>query len=136
VAAIIGDEVGPELIHDQRLQDRQLGPKLVRKWGQNSPAKPRIVTLPPPRGICQVTADAGRISTVVPKPLSHSSVIRCPGSLPYRHTAGRKLKVSVDNGIRQHQAASAPRRHRSRSASTPLGRLDRTYVIFVVLPTR
>src|ERR1019366_1983418 len=40
VAAIIGDEVGPELIHDQRLQDRQLGPKLVRKWGQNSPAKP------------------------------------------------------------------------------------------------
>src|ERR1019366_2981268 len=40
VAAIIGDEVGPELIHDQRLQDRQLGPELVRKWGQNSPAKP------------------------------------------------------------------------------------------------
>jgi hypothetical protein len=41
VAAIIGDEVGPEPIHDQRLQDRQLGPKLTRKWGQDSPAKPR-----------------------------------------------------------------------------------------------
>ena len=42
MAAIIGDEVGPEPIHDQRLQDRQLGPKLTRKWGQDSPAKPRI----------------------------------------------------------------------------------------------
>ena len=31
VAAIIGDEVGPELIHDQRLEDRQLGPKLTRR---------------------------------------------------------------------------------------------------------
>src|ERR1017187_6450271 len=37
VAGIIGDEVGPELIHDQR----QLGLKLVPKWGQISPAKPR-----------------------------------------------------------------------------------------------
>lgn len=40
VAAIVGDEVGPDPIHDQRLQDRQLGPKLTRRWGQNSPAKP------------------------------------------------------------------------------------------------
>ena len=40
VAAIVGDEVGPDPIHDQPLQDRQLGPKLTRRWGQNSPAKP------------------------------------------------------------------------------------------------
>src|ERR1035441_9911712 len=38
--AILGYEVGPEPIHNQGLQDRQLGPELTRKWGQNSPAKP------------------------------------------------------------------------------------------------
>jgi len=40
VTAILGDEVGPEPIHNQGLQDRQLGPELTRKWGRNSPAKP------------------------------------------------------------------------------------------------
>ena len=40
MAAILGDEVGPEPIHDQRLQDRQLGPELTRRWRQNSSAKP------------------------------------------------------------------------------------------------
>jgi hypothetical protein len=40
VTAILGYEVGPEPIHNQGLQDRQLGPELTRKWGQNSPAKP------------------------------------------------------------------------------------------------
>jgi GNAT superfamily N-acetyltransferase len=40
VAAILGDEVGPEPTHDQPLQDRQLVPELTRRWGQNSSAKP------------------------------------------------------------------------------------------------
>jgi hypothetical protein len=49
VAAILGDEVGPEPIHDQRLQDRQVGPEHTRRWGpeltrEARPSSPGLVS--------------------------------------------------------------------------------------------
>src|SRR5260370_22492268 len=76
VAAIVGDEVGPDHIHDQRLQDRQLGPKLTRNWGQNSGSDPYFVMVTSPSGGHEdALAEQWEAGTAVHLALDHRDLV-------------------------------------------------------------